>query len=817
MKWNTRKSFILILTIAVLSGFNVTSQAQSQDEIESHRILLPNGWSLTPAGKTLNLGDLPLNIAVSPSEKLAAITNNGQSDQSIQLIDLEKEIVIDSATIGKSWLGLAFSANGKYLYASGGNDNMILRYAVTENHLSLRDTIIIGKPWPEKISIAGIAIDDSKNRLYAVTKENNSLYVIDTKSKKTVWKYALGGEGYTCILSPDRKTLYISCWGCDKVILFDTKVLKITGSITVGDNPNDMCITGNGNFLFVANSNDNSVSIIDTRRNKVIETLNTALYPDSPTGSTANSVALDSDEKTLYIANADNNSLAVFDVSTPGSCRSKGFIPAGWYPTCVRVAGDKILVSNGKGLSSMANPYGPDPYREDEQVIYQEGDTSRKMKVQYIGGLFKGTLSIINTPDKSTLESYSQAVYTNTPYSKKSELTSEGEPGNPIPMKVGDSSPIRYIFYVIKENRTYDQVLGDIPEGNGDPGLTLFGEKITPNQHALAREFVLLDNLFVNGEVSADGHSWTMGAYATDYLEKNWPTSYGGRGGSYPGEGAREIANNKNGFLWDNCKRNGISYRTYGEFIGDGGPSIPVLKDHFCKSFTLWDQSVRDTVRFSQWKRDFDSLLAADALPQLNTVRFINDHTEGLSLGKPTPFAHVADNDLAVGMFVDYISHSAVWNQSLIIIIEDDAQNGPDHVDAHRSTAYIAGGYVKKGFVDHTAYTTSSLLRTIELILGLPPMTQYDAAAVPLWRCMNTSGDHPPFVAKPCQIDLNEKNTAENIWQKMSERFDFTKEDMVNDAEFNEVIWKAVKGIDSPCPPAVRAAFFIPDIETEED
>jgi hypothetical protein len=384
-------------------------------------------------------------------------------------------------------------------------------------------------------------------------------------------------------------------------------------------------------------------------------------------------------------------------------------------------------------------------------------------------------------------------------------------------MKVGDSSPIRYIFYVIKENRTYDQVLGDLPEGNGDPGLTLFGEKITPNQHALAREFVLLDNLFVNGEVSADGHSWTMGAYATDYLEKNWPTSYGGRGGSYPGEGAKEIANNKNGFLWDNCRRNDISYRTYGEFIGGDGPSIPVLKDHYCKSFTLWDQSVRDTVRYSQWKRDFDSLLAADALPQLNTVRFINDHTEGLSLGKPTPFAHVADNDLAVGMFVDYISHSAVWKQSLIIIIEDDAQNGPDHVDAHRSTAYIAGGYVKKGFVDHTAYTTSSLLRTIELILGLPPMTQYDAAAVPLWRCMNTSGDHPPFVTKPCQIDLDEKNTAENIWQKMSERFDFTKEDMVNDAEFNEVIWKAVKGIDSPCPPAVRAAFFIPDNETEED
>jgi len=251
--------------------------------------------------------------------------------------------------------------------------------------------------------------------------------------------------------------------------------------------------------------------------------------------------------------------------------------------------------------------------------------------------------------------------------------------------------------------------------------------------------------------------------------------------------------------------------------MGDSGPSIPVLKDHFCPYYTPWNQKVRDTVRFAQWRRDFDSLLAANALPQMNTLHVINDHTEGLSLGRPTPFVHVADNDLAVGMFIDYISHSPVWKQSLILIVEDDAQNGPDHVDAHRSTAYIAGGYVKKGFIDHTAYTTTSLLRTIELILGLPPMTQYDAPAVPLWRCMNSKPDHPPFEKKPCLVDLDEKNTAENIWQKKSEKFDFTAEDRVNDSQFNEVLWKAVKGFDSPCPPSVRAAFFMTVKEEEED
>ena len=799
---------ILILFQIIYFGIAVNLPAQTLKEIESHSTSLPNGWKLTPVGKSLPLGDLPLNIAVSPSKRLAAITNNGESDQTIQLVDIDRDVILDSIIIGKAWLGLTFSNDGRYLYASGGNDNMIVRYEIRNNRLLVSDSIIIGKPWPVKISVAGIALDDSKRRLYVVTKENNSLYVLDTRTKKTISQYPLGGEGYTCLLSPDHKILYISCWGCDKIILFDTDLQKITGSIGVGDNPNDLCITQNGRYLYVANANDNSVSVIDNGQKKVIEILNSALFPGSPSGSTTNSVALSSDEKTLYIANADNNCLAVFDVTKPGASVSKGFIPTAWYPTCVRTAKDKILVSNGKGLSSHANPYGPDPTRKGDVVVFRAEGKEQKIKEQYIGGLFRGTLTILKSPDVSQMALFSKAVYNNTPYNKNTELKSEGAAGNPIPMKVGDKSPITCIFYIIKENRSYDQVLGDIPEGNGDRNLVLFGENITPNQHALAREFVLLDNFYVNGEVSADGHNWTMGAYATDYLEKNWPTSYGGRGGEYPGEGSMEIANNKNGFLWDYCNRNGVTYRTYAEFMGDKKPNIPILKGHFCSRYTPWDLSVRDTVRFRQWKHDFDSLLAADALPQLNTLRFGNDHTEGLSLNRPTPFAHVADNDLAVGKFVDYLSHSRVWKTSLVIIVEDDAQNGPDHVDAHRSTAYLAGGYVKQGFVDHTLYTTTSLLRTIELILGLPPMSQYDAPSIPLWRCMNNTPDHPVFSVRPANVDLNLKNLAQNIWQKKSQKFDFTKEDMVSDAEFNEVIWKAVKGLDSPCPPAVHAAFF---------
>jgi YVTN family beta-propeller protein len=767
---------------------------------------LPNGWSLSPAGRSFPLGDLPLNIAVSPSRKLMAVTNNGQSVQSLQLIDPQSEKVLHSTVIPKAWYGLAFSADEKRLYASGGHDNWILVYEIGNRQLLLKDSIKLGDKWPNKIGPAGLDIDHASQTLYVVTKENNSLYVIDLKRKTVKQQVSLGAEAYTCLLSPDKKTLYISLWGGDQVIAWDLREQRKT-AWPVGDNPNEICLTKNGRYLFVANANDNSVSVIDTRSGKLLETLDAALYPDAPSGSTSNGVALSDDEKTLYIANADNNCLAVFDVAKPGFSHSEGFIPVGWYPTHVKVIGKKIFVSNGKGFSSSANPYGPNPTRRREEVIYQKGDTSRPVDVQYIGGLFKGTMSVIDQPDEKTLGLYSKAVYDNVPYSKEREQQAEGEAGNPIPRMAGEASPIKYVFYIIKENRTYDQVLGDLPEGNGDTSLVLFGENITPNQHALAREFVLLDNFYVDGEVSADGHNWSLGAYATDYLEKNWPTNYGGRGGSYDAEGTRKVANNKH-FIWDVCKRMGVTYRTYGEFADDYKANLPVLEGHFCPYYTSWDESVRDTTRFYQWKREFDSLLAANAVPKLNTLRFINDHTEGLRLGRPTPFAHVADNDLAVGLFVEYLSKSPIWKESVIFIVEDDAQNGPDHVDAHRTTAYLAGGFVKRRFVDHTMYSTSSMLRTMELILGLPPMSQYDAAATPMWRSFSKQPDLKPFSALPANIALTDINSKNNELARRSAGFDFSKEDRIPDLEFSEVIWKAVKGEYSIMPAPRRSAFL---------
>ena len=775
-------------------------------------VTLPNGWSLTPAGRSLPLGDLPLNMAVSPSKKLMAVTNNGQGKQTLQLIDVNAEKILDNIEIAKSWLGLKFSGDDRFLYVSGGNDNWILQYAIIGNKLQLKDSIKLGKKWPNKISPAGIEIDDSRHLMYVVTKDDNSLYIVDLTKKAVIQQVSLDAEAYTCLLSADRKQLYISCWGCGKVLVFDTDKRTVSARVSVGDHPNELCLSKKGDFLFVANANDNSVSVVDTKKGTVAETLVASIYPDAPPGSTTNGLALSVDERQLFIANADNNCLAVFNVSKPGYSTSKGFIPVGWYPTCVRVVGKRIFVSNGKGFSSFANPRGPNPIKR--RVKHAADDDEGP---QYIGNLMKGTLSIIDIPGEKQLGVYSQQVYANTPYTKEKETISSGQPGNPIPQKIGDPSPIKYVFYVIKENRTYDQVLGDVKEGNGDSSLVLFGQKVTPNQHKLVKEFVLLDNFYVDGEVSADGHNWSMGAYATDYLEKNWVTSYGGRGGGYDAEGTRRIADNKGGFIWDHCKKAGVSYRTYGEFADDYKANIPVLEDHFCTYYTSWDQKVRDTVRVGQWKKDFDSLVAINALPHLNTLRLINDHTEGMSKNRPTPFAHVADNDLSVGMFIELLSQSPVWKESVVFILEDDAQNGPDHVDAHRSPVYLAGPFVKRNFVDHSSYTTSGVLRTIELILGIPPMSQYDAAAMPLWKCFTSTPDPAAFHSVPAEVDLTERNLA---WSQLTERsshFDFSREDRVPDMELNDVIWKGIKGIKAVMPAPRRAAYVKADGGNDKD
>ena len=801
-------SLCLLISIAHINAQLPGKIAQTQ------QVLLPNGWKLSPAGRYLPLGDLPLNIQLSRSGKLLAVTNNGQSTQSIQLIDPVNEKVLDEKIIGKSWYGLAFSRDEKTLYAAGGNDNIILCYAINNNKIGKADTITLGKPWPNPICPTGIAVNRGNTLLYTVTKEDSSLYIVDLHTRKVIFKTKLAAEAYSCILSPDEKTLYISIWGGEKIGFYNTDSKSIS-YIKCGSHPNEMLLNKKGTRLFVANANDNSVYIINTQLNKVTETISTSLYPTQLTGSTTNGLALSANEATLFIANADNNCLAVFDVSKPGTSKSMGFIPVGWYPTNVKVAGNKIIVANGKGFTSMANPLGPQPVKKADDNGYQKGVADKK--VQYIGGLFKGTLSFIDIPDAVKLKLFTKQVYANTPYNKKEETMAAGEHGNPIPRSKSDVSPIKYVFYIIKENRTYDQVLGDIAKGNGDTSLCIFGEKVTPNNHAIVNQFALLDNFYVDAEVSADGHNWSMAAYATDFTEKTWPTSYGGRGGNYDSEGERPAAFPRDGFIWDYCKRAGVSYRTYGEFTESGKPMLKSLVGHFCPPSPDFDLSVTDIKREQIWAHDFDSLLAVNAVPHFNSIRMSNDHTSGQHKGAISPIAAVADNDQGVGLMIDHLSKSSIWKESVVFVLEDDAQDGPDHVDAHRSPVYLAGPYVKHNAVIHDMYSTSGVLRTIELILGLPPMSQYDAAALPMYNCFTNKPDLTPYNVKPPQVNLEQRNVAVNESSKRSESFNLAKEDKVPDLDLNEVIWKYVKGENSEMPAPKRSAFVILEQKKKQD
>ena len=820
----------LFLTTLILTGYcyvQAQSQVQAQSPSQAQQIqhpgkmdptgqvLLPNGWKLSPAGRSLPLGplsDLPLNLQISRSGRLMAVTNNGQSTQSVQLLDPQSEKLLDQKEVRRSWYGLAFSPDEKDLYVSGGYDNWVLDFHIRDNKLAGADTIRLAQPWPqEKTCPTGIVVDKANRHLYVVTKGDSSLYEIDAHSHTLIRKVPLPGPAYSCLLAVDEKVLYISLWTSGALAVYNTASGAVESTIRTGEHPNELLLNKKGTRLFVANANDNTVSVIDTKSGNLIETIATTLYPTKLAGSTTNGLALSADETRLYIANADNNCLAVFDMSKDGNSQSLGFIPVGWYPTNIKTIKDKIIVTNGKGTSSAANPLGPQPFQKDgvgEHVGPKAGG-----REQYIGGLFKGVLSFIDNPDATQLKAYTQQVYANTPFTDKKTELADGEAGNPIPRSLGEQSPIKHVFYIIKENRTYDQVLGDMPEGNGDTALCLFGEKVTPNQHFLARHFVLLDNFYVDAEVSEDGHNWSMAAYATDVIEKTWPTNYGQRGPSY-GDVA---AGPTDGWIWDYAKRAGITYRTYGEFGAYGKAQIESVKGHSAPYSPGFNMKIQDQVRADAWEKDFDSLMAINAVPALNTLRISDDHTSGLQIGQYSPIAAVADNDLAVGRIIAHLSQSPIWKESVVFILEDDAQAGPDHVDAHRSPAYVVGPYVKRSAVIHTMYSTSGMLRTIELILGLPPMSQYDAAAMPMYECFTAQPDLASYTLIPAMVDINERNVANNESSRRSAKFDLTKEDAVPDKEMNEVIWKAVKGETAVMPAPKHSAFVIPEKKKDRD
>lgn len=854
--------FIFCLLIGIGAAFgqpavNVKEPApkvQWPGRLPDGSVLLPNMWSLRPAGKQLDLGDFPVNIAVHPDGRFAAVLHAGYGQHEIIVVDLVGGKLGTRTKIAETFYGIEFSANGQKLYCSGASAEAIRSFVFNpktgtlgaEQLIRLRDEKERGIP-------AGFALSSDARHLYVANVWGQRVAKVDLRAGTNVLEIGLSTNTlpngiapvatpgkpldpdtaaiikraealldpthpeapfpYTCRLDEKRQRLYVSLWAQAQVAVIDLKSNQLIARWPTEEHPNEMLLSKSGAFLFVANANRNTVTVIDTVKGESIETIWAALYPQSPPGSTPNSLALAPDEETLFVANANVNAIAVFDVSVRGKSRSLGFIPTGWYPTSVRVTpdGKRLLVANGKGLISKPNPNSPQPGVKSLPGTVNE----------YIGGLFKGTLSIIDLPKRAKfeeqLESLTAQTYRCSPLRRDGGVSAARPADNPIPGKVGDNSPIKYCIYLVKENRTYDQVLGDMKEGNGDPKLCLFPEKVTPNHHALAREFVLLDNFYVESEVSADGHEWSMGAYATDFVEKFWPLAYGHNKSKkfpYPSEGTFPVAAPAGGYIWDRAKAAGVSYRSYGEFVSNGKtPADPgrsrvkALQGNFDPWFRGFDMDYSDLKRAERFLSELARFEKEGEMPRLQIVRLPNDHTAGTSPGKLTPTAFMAENDLAFGRIIEGISRSKFWPQTAIFVVEDDAQNGPDHVDAHRTIAYVISPYTKRRVVDSTMYSTSSMLRSMELILGLQPMTQFDAAATPMFHSFQPKADLRPFIALPAQVDLNEKNKQTAWGADKSRKMDFTKEDAADDLILNEVIWRSVRGPKSPMPAPVRAAF----------
>ena len=812
---------ILVTSFLISGGLFLaqsTPQSENPGSLGKGTVLLPNGWKLAPAGRHIQLDDLPLEMVESRDGRYLVVTNSGYSPPILSVVDVERNYVLDRVHVDNAWLGLVFSPDGKKLYSSEGGASGIGVFAFEDGKLRSMASLKIPRPAEESF-VGGLSISPDGTRLYAVQILGNALAAIDSSSGKILKSVPLDAEPYTSLVSSNGKSLFVSMWGAARVLELNAEDLELRGTISVGEHPNAMVLSPDGNRLFVSCANTNSVWIIDLKKREAEEQVSVALYPQAPVGTTPCGLGLSPDGKTLLVANSDNNAVAVVDVSRPQQSSVQGFIPTGWYPTAARFSRDgrHVYILSGKGLTSVANPRGPDD-------------------PNYIGELLLGTLSKLDPPDSKQLETYTKTVYELTPYSDAFRLSPAHAPDNsPIPQRVGAPSPIRHVFYILRENRTYDQVFGDIPEGNGDPNLCLLHQEVTPNAHALAREFVLFDNFYVDAEVSADGHAFSMGAYANDFIEKTWPMNYAGRGGKYLTDGKGilrnpygNIAAPPRGYIWDAAKRAGVSVRSYGEFVhrsededkdpgwGPVQASVPGLVGLICPDYPPWNLKIPDTERVEAWLKEFKKFEKEGGLPQLSIIYLPNDHTAGTRPGYPTPRAMVAENDLALGRIVETITKSQFWKESAIFVLEDDAQDGPDHVDAHRSVLLAISPYTRRKTVDSTMYTTSGVLRTIELILGMEPMSQYDAAATPLYSAFQQEPVLAEYLHLPPQISLDEKNSPAAFGAKESAAMNFKDPDRIPMRKLNEILWKSIKGENSVMPPPVRAAFIHPIAKEDE-
>ncbi len=719
-------------------------------------VLLPSGWRLTPPqGAVATLGTMPQGVALSPDGSTLAIVESGVAPAALRLVDVatrhQRAIALAGAFGKPVWVdathvGVA-GANANALFVVDAASGAVLKIPVGRG------------TWPAALAVA-------PGRSLADANDANGTVTIGTRT------IVVGEHPSDLVFARDGKLLYVAVRRPSRVLALDAASRRIVAAIPVASNPSALALSPDGSKLYVAESDNDSVGVIDTRTNVLAARIPVGLHQGRMNGYGASPNALAVHGTDLFVSLGAENAVAIVRAG-----RVIERIPVGWYPTGVALGNDATLyVVNGKGESAPANP---------------QFNPLERNSGGYVGDITVGSLRVI-----------ARAAYEHAGGLTREAIDDAAPQWTPAPPAqtiVRAHGPIRHVIYVIKENRSYDQVLGDIAQADGDPKLVMFGRANTPNQHALAQRFGIFDNAYVDAQVSANGHNWTDAAFANDYVERFWPPNYGGRRDLYDFQagGAPDVPHG--GYLWDAAKRAHLTYRDYGEDI-DFSPKLklglntfPGLAGHFDLRYVGWDLSTSDDARLAEWSREFQAFTASRSLPQLEIVYLPNDHTSGTAPGKPTPQAYVAINDWAVGRLVQTVSRSPYWNSTAIFILEDDAQNGPDHVNDQRSTFYIASPYARGG-VQHDHYSTASFVHTIELMLGLPPLSIYDATARPLYDAFSTSAvNASAFTAIRPGIDMHAVNSKAAYGSAISAKLDFSHPDRADPRVLNDILAHAVR------------------------
>lgn len=800
-------------------------------------ILVPTNQLLNPAGFQVYFPGRPVDLALIQKKGLLAVKNKN----SLELIRLSDRTILQSLPFpeaGSSFKGIFYSEKSSNIFVTDAEERVLIAHLDNNNILNWQPSIklpipsIGGKPYP-----GGIFLNKTEDKIFVTLSRNNSLAVINLPDT-AISEIPVGVAPYDVLLKSDAKA-YVSNWGGrhpktgeSSYNSSGTQVLvdSVTGianngtvsvinleksieekSIEVGLHPSGMVFNRDKSLLFIACANSDIISVINTETDEVVNKISVRMNDDLPFGSSPNALAISPDGAFLYVANGTNNSVCVIETGNP--FRIAGYIPTGWYPGAVAVnsSGTYLYVANVKGVGSRNQRTDRQGYNSHDHL---------------------GSISIIPVPEKTKLTKMTETVSANNSFAKlysNQTFPDKNKKKVAVPYLPDQTSHFKHVVYIIKENRTYDQVFGDMPQGNGDTSLVHFGNEITPNHHKLAETFVLMDNFYCSGILSADGHQWTNEAFVTDYLEK----SFGDFTRSYPYDGDDALAYASSGFIWDGVLKKGLTFRNYGEFVNaeitparatfkeiyndfkNGTNKISIkakanleqLKPYTCPTFIGFPNKVPDVYRAAEFMKELKEFEKNGNFPNFVIMLLPNDHTSGTRPGLPTPRAAVADNDLALGQIVEAISNSKFWKETCIFVTEDDPQAGLDHVDGHRTVGMVISPYTKRNEVVSTFYSQINMVRTMENILGIPPMNQFDLMSEPMFDCFTETPDFTPYKAAVNNIPLEEINPPleslngkKRYWAEKSMEQDLDDYDRIEEDTFNRIIWHEMKGYDRPYP-----------------